>query len=325
MAGTSDIQRWVVCAGVLCASLPARGQHHHHRRPAATAQADDNDPEVTEARRHFEQGRALFDAHNYDAALPEFERSYALLGTRPLRYLLLLNLAQCHERLFRYDEALRFYQRYLDEGGPDAHDRVGVTATMQALDGLLATIRVATNADGAEVWVDDRRIGTAPGTLRIPGGRHVVELRAGGYLPLREEIQLAAHAAQELTFTLEIVRRRRGISPAYFGVAVGLAAASGVVGGVFGVRALQARSDVDARLSDPLARFTVTGQDQQDIRRLSTTADIFYAGAALFGVTATVLVFLTDWRRGGTERRAWILPTPTASGQSTGLGISGAF
>jgi len=285
-------------------------------------------PDTSEARRHFEQGRTLFDSGNFDAALPEFERAYELMGDRAERYILLFNLGQCHERLFRYDAALEFYRRYMEEGGPQAQDRAMVDGTIRALEGLLATIRVRSNAPGAEVWVDDRRVGTSPGDLRIPGGRHLVELRAPGFLPSRQEVQIPARTTHELAFALEALHRRQGIHRAYFWSAAGVAVAAGIVGGIFGGLALDARSGVDARLADPVLRYDVSEEDQQDIRRTALTADLFYAGAALFGVGAAVLVFLTDWRRGSVEApsaRASLGLGPLVLGRATGVQVMGAF
>ncbi len=307
----------------------AQHHHHRHRRHAAPTPVDPAPaPDVSEARRHFEQGRALFDGGNFDAALAEFERSYQLMGDREERYILLFNVGQCHERLFRYDAALGYYRRYLEEGGPQARDRAMVDGTVRALEGLLATIRVRSNVPSAEVWVDDRLVGTSPGELHIPGGRHLVELRAPGFLPSRQEVQIPARTTQDLAFALEALHRRQGVHRAYFWSAAGVALASGIVGGIFGGLALDARGDVDTRLRDPVLRYEVSEQDQQDIRRTALTADLFYAGAALFGVGATVLFFLTDWRRGSDEApgaRASLGVAPLVLGPATGVQLMGAF
>ena len=328
MGGPGTIPTLVLIWAVTASPVAVCAQHHHRRRAPTTAVDAAPSPGIAEARRHFEQGRALFDSGNFDAALPEFERAYELMGGRPERYILLFNLGQCHERLFRYDAALGYYRRYLEEGGPQAQDRALVDGTIRALEGLLATIRVRSNVPRAEVWIDDRRVGTSPGDIRIPGGRHLVELRAPGFLPSRQEVLVPGRATRDLAFVLEALHRRQGIHPAYFWTAAGVALASGIVGGVFGGLALGARADVDARLADPVARYDVSEQDQQDIRRTALTADIFYAGAALFGVGATVLVFLTDWRRGSGEAsgaRAALGVGPLFLGRSTGVQVMGAF
>ncbi len=293
MRGT--ITAMLFAALMVGGSRTARAQHSRRHAPSPAAPALEP-PQVVEARRHFEQGRALFDSGNHDAAIAEFQRAYDLLAGRSGQYVMLFNLAQCHERLFRYELALQFYRRFLAEGGPDARDRAAVEATIATLEGLLATVHVRSNVERAEAWVDDRLVGAAPGDLRIPGGRHVVELRAPGFLPTRREVQIPARGVIDLELAMEVVRSRRGVSPVFFWTALGLGAATAVAGGIFGVQALVARNDVDARLADPSQRFTVSEDDQRAIARSVTTADVLYGTAAAFGATAFVLAFLTEWR-----------------------------
>ena len=282
-----------------------------------------------EARQHVAQGEALFARDNFDAALAEYERVYELLEGNPNRHVVLFNIAQCHERLFRYDAALQTYRRYLDEGGAAVRDRADVEATMRALDGLLATVELRVNAPRAEVWVDAHRVGPTTAALRIPGGRHVVMVRAPGYLPAQQEVQLAARSRRQMVFALELVPPpRRRLPPVYFGAAAGLAVVGAVVATYFGVQALDARHAIDARLADPVDRFGVTEADRQALQRTMLSADVALGGAVLFGVTAGVLAFVTEWpgsaRREG-ARRPTARVVPMIHGTTTGLSLQGAF
>src|SRR5689334_23133066 len=78
-----------------------------------------------------ERGEALFALGNYDAARSEFQQAYRLLAGHPRRYIVLHNLALCYERMFHYDDALAYYERYLSEGGPAAEDRAQIEAVEQ--------------------------------------------------------------------------------------------------------------------------------------------------------------------------------------------------
>jgi hypothetical protein len=282
-----------------------------------------------EARQHVAQGEALFARDNFEAALAEFERVYELLDGNPNRHVVLFNIAQCHERLFRYDAALQSYRRYLDEGGAAVTDRADVEATMRALDGLLATVDLQVSVPRAEVWVDDHRVGAAGPSLRIPGGRHVVMVRAAGYLPSQQEVQIAARSRRAMVFTLERVPPpRRRLSPVYFASAAGLAVVGAGVATWFGLRALAERDAIDLRLADPVDRFGVTEADRQSLQRTMTATDVALGGAALFGVAAGVLAFVTEWSpaprtdppQGVTARLA-----PMRTATATGVAIEGAF
>lgn len=264
------------------------------RGVAAAQEAED--PRLTEARERIARGEALFERGDHDASLAEFERAHALLEGHPLRYLALYNIGQCHEQLFRYDEAMGFYARYLAEGGDDAEDAAEVRARIELLDGLLGGLRIDSDVEGAEIWIDDRRVGRAPARIRVPGGSHVVELRAPGHLPARRPVQVRAREEQRLEIDLEVVPEPyEGLGPGLFLTSAGLAVAAGIVGAAFGARALSARSDVDERLDDPALRLSVTQDDRDEIRRLSITADAMFGAALVFATGAVILAFLTDW------------------------------
>lgn len=290
----------------------------------AAARAQSPDARTVQA-----QGEAYFEAENYDAALVEFQRLYSLLEGHPSRYLVLFNVGQCQERLFRYDDALRSYQGYLDEGGPDAEDRATVEATVRALDGMLATLTIETNATDAEVWVDDRRLGAAPGRVRVPPGNHSVEIRAPQFSPGRQEVVLATHASQTLTFTLEPLGEGGGVHPAFFltGSAVTVAVLGIAIG--FGIDAMMTSSQVSrlAGSSNPAEWGSVYEEDRLRIGRLALTADVLYAVAGTLAIGSFVMLLVTDWD--GSEAAAappasaWVVPF-VGDGQA-GLAAAGRF
>ena len=299
-----------------------------------TAPAPPANPAVVEARQHFDQGVVLFARENFDAALAEFQRAYELLQGNPHQYSVLFNIAQSNERLFRYDEALRFYQRYLEEGGAQAEDRVTVEANIRALDGLLATLHITTNVPSAEVWIDDRRVATAPGDIRVPGGRHTVQLRVQGYLPGQQEVQITARARRDLNFTLEHIPEPSGASPIFFYGASGLAVVSLAAGAVIGSIALSASNDAQRRYNE--APVLVSREEVAAYTQTALIADICFGAGALFAVGAGVLYFLTDFSdhpaatgehppAAAPTARLRLRPAPVLSPNAAGFGILGVF
>ncbi len=83
--------------------------------------ADPQSPELVEARRHFDDGRAQYDLGRFEAALSSFERAWQ---AKPLPAFL-FNIGQCHFQAQRFDRAQFFYERYL-ELEPGAANRVVV-------------------------------------------------------------------------------------------------------------------------------------------------------------------------------------------------------
>ena len=49
-------------------------------------------------------------------------------------------------------------------------------------------VTVVTPGGWADIYVDGRRVGRTPDTIRLPAGRHVLILRPSGRLPARRAI-----------------------------------------------------------------------------------------------------------------------------------------
>jgi len=292
----------LLCALVVPAAAHAQDEDADAGEAAGEADAPSADdepahpPHVAEANERVARGEALFEQGDYDAALAEFERAYELVGEHPARFMVLYNIARAHERRFRYDLAMQYYRRYLDEGGPDAPDRAAVQGAISTLEGLLATVHVRVNVPEAEVWAQDRRVGTAPGEVLLPAGRHALEVRAEGHQPARVEVQLAPRTEQTLELELEALAEEfRGIEPAFFWTATIAAGAAALAGAGFGTAALVRRGEIDDQLDDPVERIHVGEDDRDGLRRLMLVADVLFGAAVLFGGTAVVFAFLTDW------------------------------
>src|SRR5688572_25093243 len=71
------------------------------------------DASKTEARRHFQMGLALVTKGDFLSAVDAFESAYE---TSP-HYAVLYNLGQAYAALGRSDQALRTFERFLEDGG----------------------------------------------------------------------------------------------------------------------------------------------------------------------------------------------------------------
>jgi tetratricopeptide (TPR) repeat protein len=296
------------------------------------------DPKLEEARERIARAESLYDEGDYDAALTEFQEVYELLEGHPMRPMVLFNIGKAYERLYRYDRAMDAYRRYLREMGPEAEDRAAVEAKIELLEGLLASLKLNVNVEDYEVWVDDTKVGEATTEVLVTGGSHVVEIRAAGYVPERQEVQLPARSEKTLSFELTaLADEYQGLSPAYFWGSVGATVAMLAVGTAFGVRAINERNDIDARLEDPAERWLVSQRDRDEVSDLALRADVFFGLAVVFAGTATVLGVLTDWggeaadgeggaSDGPADNEAGRLSvTPVAGSRHGGLILSGRF
>jgi len=281
------------------------------------------DPRLVEARQVISRGSQLFDAENYEAALAQFQRAYELLDGHPKRYITLGDIAEAYQRLFRYDLAVIYYQRFLDEAPADDPERGAVEATAEALAGFLGTVTVTLNVPTAEVWMDGHRIGDAPGDLQMPAGNHTLELRAPAHLPAQVEVRVIARGSETVEVELEAIPEPGGLSPAFFWTANGLAAASLLTGGIVGVVALVQHGDLRSKLGDPVMQFEVTQDDIDRVERLGLTADILLLTGVGLTAAAVVLYFLTDW--GTDEAGSAIFLVPAVSPDGAGLTLRGAL
>lgn len=248
------------------------------------------DATLERARRIVDGARQLFQAGHYSAALAEFTRAYDTLEGHPRQYWVLYNLAVCQQRLFRYDLALALYEEYLRRAPSTEPDLGEVRAVIRTLRSLLGTLDVQTSVP-AEVWVDERRLGTAPGKFLVPAGRLAVELRATGYESQRIEVRLPPEQTRTLRRELRRLSSITGPSQTYFWVAAGASAASAAAGATFGILALRSRGEGVDRAELHLD----TSEQSERARKQALAADACFGGAVVFGAAATVLYLLTDW------------------------------
>lgn len=256
-----------------------------------------------EAKERVGRAEQLFEDGNYDAALTEFQRAYDTMLGHPARGYVLFNIGKCQEKLYRYDAAIQSYRSYLEIAQSDAEDRPAVEAKIELLEGLLGTLRITVSADKGpapsayEIWVDGRMVGESVNHFLVPAGNHQIEIRAEGFEPKSQEVQLPARAEKSLSFTLlPLAKEYKGLSSTYFWTSTGLAAASGVTGGAFGLVALSKRKDADAK-----AQEAVTQDEVDGIKKSALWADVFFISAGVFATTSVILAFMTDWSEAETE------------------------
>jgi tetratricopeptide (TPR) repeat protein len=251
------------------------------------------DPEVlASAKAHFEQGLAFAETGDCGAAIVEFEAAFRIIPRANMLY----NIAQCQERLFRYDLAIKAYNRYLELAPPDAEDRPAVQAALKTLGNLLGVLHIQSNVT-AEVWVDNRLAGEAPGDVYVPAGGHSVELRAKGYIPSREEVQIVGH--EDLQLVIELVKGQTtvevtetaGITPVVFWIGAGVTLASAITATALAVR-VKSLADEGKELNP----YSPEVDDaRKDVESAELIADVFLGVTAVFAIATTVVAFMTDW------------------------------
>lgn len=94
-----------------------------------TARAQQDDPDLERARKHFSRGEKLFALGRFADALAAYEAAFE---AKPLPDFL-FNVGQCHRNLGDYDQAIFSYRKYL-KLEPDAHNRSAVEKLIEDLE-----------------------------------------------------------------------------------------------------------------------------------------------------------------------------------------------
>jgi len=289
-----------IAALLLLVALPSLAAAQEAVPEVSSSESEPEDeqvenPRFAEARQRFLQGVALARAGNCAGAIAELNASLELVPRPNTLY----NIAQCQESLHRYDLAVSSYERYLALAPEDEPERAAVRATMRSLANLLGTISVRSSTP-AEVWLDDRVVGEAPGDVLVPGGHHVIELRASGYLPEQQEVEVAAQQTVVVEVTLRRAEENVTIhqttsverAPLPTGVFFGGIAVTVITAGVgayFGVTALSL-SDQERTRPDPRLP-----PDTSAISESAVIADAFFIVSGVFAVATLIVAFLTDF------------------------------
>lgn len=158
-----------------------------------------------EAATRFDRGVKFYDAGDYKAALAEFEAAYRAVPASVLFY----NIGLAERRLFRYNDAVRAFGRYLDEGGDriPAERRQRVAEELAEVRALVAEVAVRVDGAPALVEVDGVAAGRTPldGPLLLSPGHHLIAAVREGEEPAKKE--LAVISGQRVEVTLAPQRR----------------------------------------------------------------------------------------------------------------------
>ena len=148
-------------------------------------------------------GREAFQAGEHGKAFEAFSKAHAALPDQPA---LQWNLGRCKEKLGEVEEALDYFDRYLEtesedrDGLKEALDKVGELRARLRPDS--ATLRVETHPAGAAVRVDGEPVGESPAAVEVRPGEHAVEARLEGYEPASMQVTAEAGAGTNVSLVL---------------------------------------------------------------------------------------------------------------------------
>jgi hypothetical protein len=277
-----------------------------------------------EAARHFEHAVSLYAETDYQGALVEFKRAYAIAPNPTVLY----NIGQTEFQLQDYAGALSAFTRYLAEAPPGATHRAEVESSLEVLRTRVGHLVVVTVPPGADVTVDDAPAGKTPlsDRLLVSVGHRKVAAALPGRPSVVRYVDVAADDSAWVTLELTAtgvaaapVAASRATNPTTGAsrgsdvlrtlgwVATGMLAAGATGAGVLALK--ESNGLQSARNTFPVSAATLQA-DADRTRTYSILADSLGAGAVVVGGITLVATLLSSSHR--TERSAQLHAAPTS-------------
>lgn len=270
-----------------------------------TVQAQPTPPspeEISAAKAAFEAGTAAYSAGDFADAEVEFRKAYEKIPSPHAEYWIASSKDKANHPA---RDVVAAYELFLTN---PAAEHVGTDAVSAAQARVVelkatlpATVIIESTPPGAEVRIDGvLQQGATPLEVELVAGTHRVELRSAGYevslveldavagTKVRAPIELIKQASTPTTDAAAIAaepepKKERSMVPAY--VTLGIGAAGLITGTIFGILALDAKSQYDQNPSSEKA---------DEVERNALIADMTFGVALTLGITGVVLLTAKD-------------------------------
>ncbi len=307
----------------------------------AEGATNSSDP-VEQARAIFHQGVELYNEGSFDAALAEFRKAYRLSPN----YRLLYNIALTYFDLHDYVNSIKYLKQYVQEGGSEisAERRKQVGDLNQKLEERTASLEIVCNLDGADIRVDDLSVGVSPIALPVvvnAGPRRVTAVKLG-YAVVARMVTVGGKENAKVSLELAVPvesqgggrakSRRAGDADGALSadlrseatqkapVRIGLVTSSLVAGGcaiatgVFGVMALNAKSDFEKELDKiPNSKDNIDSA-RSKLRTDARLTDVFGAATLISGGVALYYLLSDPGPKKISGKTSSIALAPTVGG-----------
>jgi hypothetical protein len=312
--------------------------------PAGAAAQEPDPKAVEDARWHFTEGTAHFQAKRYAEALAAFERSYSFAASPNTELL----IARCYRELGRRAEAATAFEHAEKEArrrAASGETKYVQTADAAAAEGAQVRARLGTvkvhvaHPDGATVTIDGRPLAVSPEgdatILHDPGSATVVVKDAAG-AQQRQTVTVLAGSSVQMDFSGEANTATPPVKPppppppppeprSANNWAVPAAIASGTVTlaglGMFVGFGLSSKATYDdlAKRCGPSSCGPADRADADSGRRQQTVANVglVIGAVGLVATTAFVVIALTSGRDSATA------PAPLFHGRFDARGAAG--
>ncbi len=294
-------------AGALV-SLGAPPAAQAQGKPAAAAAKPDKKTRDA-ARKAYGAGEKAYDAGKYDEAYENFKKANELIPSPHAMYW----MAMCLDKQGKDEEALAAFDALMANPGVAKIGEDKLSTAKERHEALKAKqvgeVNIVTTPAGATVSVDGKpQMGETPMIVKLPPGAHKITVSSQGYEDAELDVDVTAGQRSEQSLELKMTDEAPPVAapppeetptplppeppvqaeprskvPAY--VTLGIAGAGAVVGTIFGIKAMSAKSDFN---DNP------TSDKADDVERNALIADMAFGVAITLGVTGVVLLTSSD-------------------------------
>lgn len=155
-----------------------------------------------EAQKHWDTAIALYQRNQWDGARTSFNAAYEASKNPRV----LFNVAVCEKNLGRYAKAIEIFKKELEEGKGqlDASEESEVKTQITGLEQFVASLVIEVNEPGAEIYVDEAKVGVSPlhGPISVQLGERRIRASKPGFADAREAIELKGGSSGRVALKL---------------------------------------------------------------------------------------------------------------------------
>jgi hypothetical protein len=162
------------------------------------------------AKAEYEAGRILYGDKDYQNAIVKFQRAYDMSKDPRL----LWNVAVCEKNLRHYARMLATIRRYQKDGASllTAEEKARADEIVATVATFVSALTVNVDEAGAEVFIDDEKVGTTPlpGPVTVDVGTRRVRVIKPGFKPkeLQKPVPGGGALAMDIQLEKEVHRGR---------------------------------------------------------------------------------------------------------------------
>jgi len=196
--------RAIALGTAIAAALPATAWAQPRAGAAATSGPKPLSQTLTgEAKAAYDAGKLLAGDGDYAAAAIKFKAAYDLSSDARL----LWNIAACEKAQRHYAHTMALVRQYLDTGKEllTEADRREAKALLDAIESFTVRMTIAVSEAGADVFVDDERVGTAPlvGPVTVDIGQRRITAKKAGFKDATQQLQVGGSTTASVELKLE--------------------------------------------------------------------------------------------------------------------------